>query len=93
MGVGRTRQQWSWVLHRGLLHSCRWQPAYERLAQLRDTTVCIAFANADGSARITDADGYGYCYAECDTIGYAYTAPPNAKTAAYPASSPDSVGE
>jgi hypothetical protein len=59
--------------------------------------VCIAFANADGSARITDADGYGYCYAkcyaECDTIGYAYTAPPNAKAAAYPASSPDSVGE
>jgi hypothetical protein len=59
--------------------------------------VCIAFANADGSARITDAYGYGYCYAkcytECDTIGYAYTAPPNAKAAAYPASSPDSVGE
>jgi hypothetical protein len=61
--------------------------------------VCIAFANADGSARITDAHGYGYgycyakCYAECDTIGYAYTAPPNAAAAAYPASSPDSVGE
>jgi hypothetical protein len=61
--------------------------------------VCVAFANADGSARITDAYGYGYgycnskCYAECDTIGYAYTAPPNAKAAAYPASSPNSVGE
>ena len=59
--------------------------------------MCIAFANADGSARIAHADGYGYsdakCYAECDTIGYAYTAPPNAQAAAYPASSPDSVGE
>jgi hypothetical protein len=58
--------------------------------------VCVAFANADGSARVTHADGYGYCYAkcyaECDTDGYTST-PSYAQAAAYPASSADSVGE
>ena len=68
MGVGRTGQLGSWVLHTGLLHSCRWQPAYERLAQLRDTTVCLAISNADGSACDADSNANGDVYAECDTI-------------------------
>ena len=59
VGVRRTRRQWRRVLHTGLLHSCRWHPAYERLAQLRDTTVCLAIANADGSACDADSNANG----------------------------------
>ena len=75
MGVWRTRQQWRRVLHRGLLYSCRRQPAYERLAQLRDTAVCLAISNADGSACDADSNANtGFAYANRDnTSGFAYT--------------------
>ena len=59
LGVRRTRRQWRRVLHTGLLYSCRWHPAYERLAQLRDTTVCLAISNADGSACDADSNANG----------------------------------
>jgi hypothetical protein len=67
MGVRRPGQLGGRVPHAGLLYSCRWQPAYERLAQLRDTTVCLAISNADGSACDADSNATGESNANGDT--------------------------
>ena len=58
MGVRRPGQLGGRVPHAGLLYSCRWQPAYERLAQLRDTAVCES--NTDTYPYDTDAYANAY---------------------------------
>ena len=104
MGVRRPGQLGGRVPHAGLLYSCRWQPAYQRLAHLRDTAVCNAIALAHGSTKRysyadrdaqRDAQCHAKCYtdrdSDCDDYADAYTASPNAQAAAYPVSSPNSV--
>ena len=95
MGVRRPGQLGRRVLHAGLLYSCRWQPADERLAQLRDTAVCEsntdtypydtdAYANAydaDANTYAGDTDAYAFGHADSYTQGDPEAAPDSAPAA------------